>query len=95
MAAGYSYTGTLAQYVFALVRYSTDGSLDRLLVPGGKVTTAIGTGDDTINSLIIQPDGKLVAAGYSYDNTRAQYVFTLVRYNTNGSLDTTFGTGAT
>ena len=69
VAAGYSNTGTLGSPidVFALTRYNTDGSLDATFGTGGKVTTAIGTVRDKAFALVIQPDGKLVAAGYSYD----------------------------
>ena len=88
VAAGYSDTGT--QGVFALVRYNTDGSLDTTFNATGKVTTAIGTVNDIAYALVIQSDGKLVAAGYS--DTGTQVEFALVRYNTDGSLDTTFNT---
>ena len=95
VVAGYSNTGTIGSPidVFALTRYNTDGSLDATFGTGGKVTTAIGTVRDKAFALVIQPDGKLVAAGYSYDTLLAQDVFALVRYNTNGSLDPTFGAG--
>jgi uncharacterized delta-60 repeat protein len=89
VAAGYSYNST--PYVYTLARYNTNGSLDTTFGTGGKVTTAIGTVIDKAVALAIQADGKLVAAGYSNNGT--QTVFALVRYNTNGSLDTTFGTG--
>jgi uncharacterized delta-60 repeat protein len=95
IAAGYSLnqTGTRNDNDFALVRYNTNGSLDTSFGTGGKVTTAIGPGYDNINTIAIQGDGKIVAAGYS-DNINGIYAdFALVRYNTNGSLDTSFGTG--
>jgi uncharacterized delta-60 repeat protein len=84
--SGYSYNGS--QYVFALVRYNTDGTLDTAFNATGVVTTAIGTKDDEATAVAIQPDGKIVAAGYSYNGS--QYVFALVRYNTDGTLDTAF-----
>jgi len=84
VVAGHSATGT--QYEFALVRYDTDGSLDTSFNATGIVTTAIGTVDDEAYALAIQSDGKLVVAGYSFNN------FALVRYNSDGSLDTTFNT---
>ena len=67
------------------------GDLDFTFGTGGIVTTAIGTAEDKVNSLAIQPDGKLVAAGYSYNGV--QNKFALVRYNTDGSLDSSFGSG--
>ncbi|MBI5344265.1 MAG: hypothetical protein HZB83_02850, partial [Deltaproteobacteria bacterium] len=58
---------------------------------GGKVTTAIGTGNDFGRAVAIQPDGKIVAAGYSWNG--ADYDFSLARYNTDGTLDAAFGAG--
>jgi len=76
VAAGDSWNGS--QYVFALVRYNTDGSLDTTFNTTGKVTTPIGTSQDTVEDVAIQPDGKIVAAGFS--NNGSQCVFALVRY---------------
>jgi uncharacterized delta-60 repeat protein len=90
VAAGYSNTGS--QNVFALARYNPDGSLDTTFNGTGKVTTPVGPGDDGAQALVLQPDGKLVAAGWS--NASSRIVFALARYNPNGSLDTSFnGTG--
>jgi uncharacterized delta-60 repeat protein len=96
VVTGYSYNGT--KYNFALVRYNTNGSLDAGFGIGGIVTTSIGSGsiiDDKAHALVIQSDGKIVVAGSSYDNTSSKYNFALVRYNTDGSLDTsgTLGIG--
>jgi len=75
---------------FALVRYTTTGSLDTTFGTGGKVTTAVGTDTDIASAVAIQSDGKIVAAGYSINSSVAN--FGLARYNTDGSLDTTFDT---
>ncbi len=72
---------------FALVRYNTDGSLDPSFGTGGIVTSAFGYG--FIYDIAIQGDGKIVAAGSSYNDTTYQD-FTLARYNSNGTLDTSF-----
>jgi uncharacterized delta-60 repeat protein len=76
-------------YDFTLVRYNQDGSLDSTFGNGGMVTTPIGTLDDGANSISIQSDGKIVAAGYT-DNGN-NYDFACVRYNENGTIDSTFG----
>ena len=86
VAAGSSYNGS--NYDFAVVRYNTDGSLDTTFGTGGKVTTSIGSDPDVANSVVLQSDGKIVAAGYSHNGSN--FDFAIVRYNTNGSLDTTF-----
>jgi uncharacterized delta-60 repeat protein len=77
---------------FALVRYKPDGSLDTSFNGTGKVTTPIGVEDDSVNTVALQPDGKIVAAGDARIN--GQYTIALARYNPDGSLDTSFnGTG--
>lgn len=79
-----------ANYDIALARYNADGSLDTGFGAGGKVLTAIGTGDDEGRALAFQPDGKILVAGYAKSSQRD---FALVRYNTDGSLDLGFGPG--
>lgn len=66
---------------------ATPGDLDPNFGSGGKVVTAIGISASAY-SVIEQTDGKLVAAGYSDDGSGLE--FALVRYNSDGSLDTTF-----
>ena len=88
VVSGYSRIGSNED--FALVRYNTDGSLDTSFGSGGVVTTAVGASRDGGLNVAIQPDGKLVVAGYSLGST---YDFALVRYNADGSLDTSFGSG--
>ncbi len=88
--AGYSLGSSNSD--FALARYNGDGSPDTSFGVGGKVITGIGTADDTAFALVIQPaDGKLIAAGSSFNGRNDD--FALVRYNTDGTLDGTFGAG--
>lgn len=72
----------------ALVRYNVDGSLDTTFGTDGGAMTQIGNGDSDGWSIALQPDGKIVEGGYSRG-----LGFALVRYDVDGSLDTTFGTG--
>src|SRR5438874_2685597 len=90
VAAGVVFNGV--RWDFALARYNTDGSLDTTFGTGGKIVTAIGTDGTGASALVLQPDGKLVAAGATTSDG-STYDFTVVRYNTHGSLDPTFGTG--
>ena len=76
---------------FAVARYNTDGSLDTTFDTDGMVTTAIGSGHDIGYGAAIDGNGKIVVVGYSSNGTDNDVA--VVRYNTNGSLDTTFGTG--
>ena len=85
VAAGHSKNGFRSD--FALVRYNADGSLDTSFDSDGKVTTSIGT-SDFASAVAIQPDGKIVAAGNSYNGSDSE--FALVRYKPDGSLDTSF-----
>src|SRR5439155_1249387 len=88
VAAGHMLTGSRTP--FALVRYHATGGLDSTFGTGGKVTTSIGSVDDKAIALVLQPDGKLVAAGYSKGGSNI--AFALARYNADGSLDASFGT---
>jgi len=73
---------------FVVARFNANGTLDNTFDGDGKVTTAIGAGNDRAFDVAIQADGKIVVAGFS---AGANNDFALVRYNTNGSPDTTFG----
>lgn len=76
----------------ALMRYNDDGSLDTTFGIGGKVEHPVGTGDAGITALAIQPDGKIVASSMcTFFSTGRD--FAVIRYNSDGSMDNTFGTG--
>lgn len=64
---------------------AADGDLDTSFGTNGIVTTTI-SGTDIIYGAALQPDGKIVAVGLAGGN------FGIVRYTSNGSLDSTFGT---
>src|SRR5262249_25029587 len=78
-------------YNFALTRYNGNGTLDASFGTVGKVTTTFPTQRSSANvaafSVAVQPDGKLVAAGLE------EFDIALARYNSNGTLDASFGTG--
>jgi len=78
---------------FALVRYNTNGTLDTSFDGDGIATTSLGTGDDVAFDLEIQSDDKIILAGKTYyeDYYGGNTAFGLVRYNSNGSLDNSFG----
>ncbi|MDO9106875.1 MAG: hypothetical protein Q7U57_18185 [Methylovulum sp.] len=87
LAAGHTYTGSGSE--FALARYNVDGSLDTGFDGDGKVTTDFGFSDNYGYSVTIQADGKILVAGYIYDGGNS-IEFGLARYNSDGSLDTSF-----
>ena len=73
------------------------GALDPTFGNGaGYVTTSLSNYDDCVNSVLIQPDGKILAAGSDYAGSKKvapPEVFAVVRYNADGSLDASFGSG--
>lgn len=77
---------------FALFRLNGDGSLDSTFGDAGVVTTDIRSTDDYAYNVALQSDGKIVVTGATYSNFDREDV-ALVRYNSDGSLDTTFGYG--
>lgn len=74
---------------FVVVRCNTNGSLDSSFGSGGIVFTNINDQRDVANDLAIQSDGKIVVAGTT-NNSAFNTVPAIARYNTNGSLDTSF-----
>ena len=57
---------------------AADGDLDTTFDSDGKVTTDIGSANDYALSVAIDSDGKIVAAGLSYNGSN--FDFALVRY---------------
>lgn len=82
VAAGYS------DNQIALARYNTDGSIDTTFNTTGVVTTLIGTTCSVLD-MKLQADGKIVVSGYAISD---QKKIILVRYNTDGTIDTSFET---
>ena len=82
---------TTATRDFALARYNTDGSLDASFSGDGRETTDFADADEA-NGVALQPDGKIVAVGVAggVDSFGSNGDFALARYNTDGSLDTSF-----
>ncbi len=75
-----------------VARYNPGGSADTTFGNNGVVTTSLGTGMDQAEGVAIQPDGKIVVAGFTQGATTG-LDFAVLRYNSNGTLDTTFGKG--
>jgi uncharacterized delta-60 repeat protein len=85
-------------YAFAVFRYNADGNLDTSFGDAdsanpplrlGYTVTTFTTGSDTARAMLLQPDGKIVVAG----NALSATYMAAVRYNSDGSLDTSFGSG--
>jgi uncharacterized delta-60 repeat protein len=91
VVAGEAYGGS-TDYDVAVLRYTAAGALDPSFGSGGRVTTDVAGGADQIEAVALQPDGKIVVVGYSWRAGAASDV-ALVRYQPDGSLDASFGSG--
>lgn len=75
----------------AVLRYDATGVLDPTFGAGGVAITSAGSSADEAAALLVQSDGKLVAAGHTVAGGNA--ILALARYDSDGALDPTFGTG--
>jgi len=74
-----------------LVRLRADGSLDTGFGNAGKVSIDVTGNVDESKHLLVQPDGKIIVVGYSVNTaTDGSNDFSIIRLNSDGSLDTTF-----
>ncbi|MEX1047619.1 MAG: hypothetical protein WD050_09505 [Actinomycetota bacterium] len=87
VAAGSTESGATG-YDFALARYNTDGTLDSSFDGDGRVVTPILDSWDFAQAVVVQPDSKIVAGGWAWNGT--DYDFAIARYNSDGSLDSSF-----
>ena len=79
-----------------LARYESDGSLDTGFGTGGIVVTDVDGYGDQGTTAILQPDGRILVAGFASSSTGGASQDALIaRYDTTGTLDPTFGTGGT
>ena len=94
VAAGLTRTAssTCGSYVidYAVVRYSQDGGLDGSF-SGGKQIVDIYGGMDELYGMVLQLDGKIVLSGYAKSSDLTVSDFALVRFNSDGSRDSSFG----
>jgi uncharacterized delta-60 repeat protein len=73
---------------FFVARYKPDGKLDTSFDGDGVAMTTVGESWTNITTLLVQPDGKIIASGFATFNGSED--FALVRYNSNGTLDHSF-----
>ncbi|MBK9046970.1 MAG: T9SS type A sorting domain-containing protein [Bacteroidetes bacterium] len=77
---------------FSIARFESDGSFDLSFGNQGKVILSLGpTGDEMAEDMLLQPDGKIILAGHYYNINQDD--FAVVRFNSDGTLDSTFGNG--
>ena len=92
VAVGFD-NSTIATEAFGVVRYLSNGSLDATFGKNGRVQIAFTNFINSPSALAIQSDGKIVVAGTASSADGTVSEFAVARFNSNGSLDTTFGTG--
>jgi uncharacterized delta-60 repeat protein len=82
---------------FALACYQPDGTLDPTFGNGGRLSQDLRRlTADVIHGLIVEPDGRILAAGVSYEDqvvVRPNGDFMVARYTPDGRLDPSFGFG--
>lgn len=97
VAAGFAANGGVGgncgEHDFALARYEADGSLDGTFGAGGTLITTVTSLCDEARAVAVQPDGKIVAAGFARTSIDGPEASALVRYLADGTLDGTFGVG--
>ena len=83
---------------FRVARYNPDGCPDTTFGGGtGRVTTDFNGYHDVSENVVLQPDGKIIVAGWAVSQSSGSFAvvsLAVVRYNPDGSLDTTFGGGS-
>jgi uncharacterized delta-60 repeat protein len=103
IVAGHAYSETTG-FDFAVARYNPDGSLDdgspNDSTPSdafgtdparpGRVIIDFGSSEDYGYGVTIDPEGRILVVGPTYDGATGRYVVALARLTANGALDTTF-----
>jgi uncharacterized delta-60 repeat protein len=89
IVAGYTNNGSNND--FALVRYTSTGTLDDTFGTGGKVTSQIGAGNDYGNSVVIDASDRIIVAGTASNGSNTD--FAIARYTSTGEMDISFGKG--
>ncbi|NUM35807.1 MAG: hypothetical protein HUU50_14780 [Candidatus Brocadiae bacterium] len=75
---------------FGMIRYHANGNVDTSFGTNGKVKVDFNGGDDRTNAMAVLSDGKILLAGGKSQGTWG--TFGIAKFNSNGTLDTTFGT---
>lgn len=83
---GYSYNGS--DYDFSLARFNSDGSPDNSFSTDGELMADFGGFDQFASSVAVQTDGKIVAAGTTFNGLNNDIM--IMRFNADGSFDNSF-----
>jgi uncharacterized delta-60 repeat protein len=92
VVAGHAHVGLAGRgNDFAILRLTPDGWIDSSFDGDGRLLLDLGGDDETIAGITLLPNGKIVVAGTTNANGRHEVAF--ARFEANGKLDNTFGTG--
>ncbi len=86
VVGGYSHDGVSFDY--AVARYNPDGTLDTTFSGDGLVTTAVSTGSDLGNDVMLDGTGRILVVGYGSNGSNSDIA--VVRYHANGTIDTAY-----
>lgn len=87
------FVGGYTEGDLGLVRYEANGRLDTSFGQGGTVVIDLLGWEEVLSGVAVQPDGKIVAAGYVIRTPGGTKDFLVIRLDADGALDTTFGVG--
>jgi uncharacterized delta-60 repeat protein len=88
VVAGEFWNGSNGSFSIALIRLNPDGSFDNSFSGDGHLLTQVRE-YNSATDIVIQPDGKIVVAGYTASKVSGIDV-ALVRYNSDGTIDNSF-----
>jgi uncharacterized delta-60 repeat protein len=94
VVAGRCRDSAVGRVKFCIARYDDTGQLDGGFNGSGKLVTSISDGEDAAESVLVQPDGKIVVAGRCI-GLNGDVGFCLARYTELGQLDPGFNTVGT
>ena len=93
MATGSISINAEFELIFALARYHPNGVLDNSFGTSGVVITQFGWNHAMGSAVVMRPGGKIMAAGSVRIDPLVDSDFALARFNPDGLLDSTFGSG--
>src|SRR5690242_6014863 len=88
-----AFVALAAALVLPGLAQAKDGKLDTSFGTGGKVTTTFSGGGSAAYGVAMDSQGRYITVGVSVSGGAAE--FALARYDSDGNIDTSFGTGGT
>ena len=80
---------------FAIARFNSNGSLDSSFANTGKTTVIFSDTSTYGDGVALQKDGKALLAGSILYNNNTAEDYALIRFNADGSVDSSFGNNGT